>query len=176
MARHIIRFTLKKNDRVLSEWFRLAREQEYNLSATIHLAVLYHALTNKYLFLGDIYTSPETQVDKKPKNISFPEQGAAYDWIREQKENGFGETELIRYVLLNGIKKGEKSNLRPEEELFAEIEAIRIEPRKQEMKEPVVNVENEKKKEGGKKQEKKSPERTILGNLLPGKGFSLGEE
>ena len=185
-----VKFMLGKKDDVLREWFRLAREEERNISQIVYFALLYHVKTDEYLQLGKIHV-PEEQTEnaRVAKNLTIPSIPEIEEWINNQKNLGVTETDLIRFVLLNGIEQIDsgESIIIPEPFLFKQVEKINAvrnakpaaEPSHDTPDKKVAETSSDSKADKPEKKEvrkEKKKQDSIIKNLMPGAGFQLGED
>lgn len=98
-----VNIRLGKKDSQLIEWWDEMAKEDYNISRTIYLAILYYIHTGEYLTIAQMKKS-ENQKEGVIKKLYLQKDTEVFNWLSQKQEQKISVSQLIRGILKQSIE------------------------------------------------------------------------
>ena len=110
MAGKRITIALRKKNITLKKWFKLASENDVNVSRLVQCAIEYYAITGEYMKLGCV-TGEDTEMEDVRKSLYLPQSGIVNEFISKRNAEGIASGKVITRILEKAVEIGSENNI-----------------------------------------------------------------
>lgn len=110
MAGKRITIALRKKNITLKKWFKLASENDVNVSRLVQCAIEYYAITGEYMKLGSV-TGEDTEMEDVRKSLYLPQSGIVNEFISKRNAEGIASGKVITRILEKAVEIGSENNI-----------------------------------------------------------------
>ena len=110
MVGKAITIALRKRDITLKKWFKLASQNDVNVSRLVQCAIEYYAITGEYMKLGSV-TGEDIQMEDVRKSLYIPQNGIVNEFISKRNAEGVASGKVITRILEKAVEIGSENNI-----------------------------------------------------------------
>lgn len=110
MVGKAITIALRKRDITLKKWFKLASQNDVNVSRLVQCAIEYYAITGEYMKLGSV-TGEDMQMEDVRKSLYIPQNGIVNEFISKRNAEGVASGKVITRILEKAVEIGSENNI-----------------------------------------------------------------
>lgn len=110
MVGKAITIALRKRDITLKKWFKLASQNDVNVSHLVQCALEYYAITGEYMKLGSV-TGEDIQMEDVRKSLYIPQNGIVNEFISKRNAEGVASGKVITRILEKAVEIGSENNI-----------------------------------------------------------------